>query len=237
VLKALPRFGCETISQLQDRVLRDGAVLSALLHELAVPVSDLFRDPAFFAAVRREVAPVLRTYPSVKLWVAGCATGEEVWSYLILLEEEGLLDRALVYATDIDLESLRAARAGVYRLDRAQRFSDNYRQAGGQRSLSEYYVAAYDGIVFDRRLASRVVFSDHSLATDGVFAEVQLVSCRNVLIYFDRPLQDRAVKLFADSLGRRGFLGLGSHENLRFSRHADLFEPVAAELRLYRRRM
>ncbi len=235
ILAALPRLGASTISQAQDRVLRDADAFALLLRELTVPVSDMFRDPSFFAAVRRELVPVLRTYPSLKLWVAGCATGEEVYSYLILLEEEGLLERSLVYATDIDFHSLRAAEAGVYAADRVQRFGANYQRAGGRRSLADYYTAAYGRVVFDRRLTARAVFSDHSLATDGVFAEVHLVSCRNVLIYFDRALQDRAVGLFRDALVRRGFLGLGRRETLRFSRHAGTFSELVPEERIYQR--
>lgn len=234
-LAALPRLGARTVSQAQDRVLRDPDAFALLLRELTIPVSDMFRDPSFFAAVRRDLVPVLRTYPSLKLWVAGCASGEEVYSYLILLDEEGLLERSLVYATDIDLQSLRAAEAGVYAAERVQRFSANYQRAGGRRSLADYYTAAYGGVVFDRRLTSRAVFSDHSLATDGVFAEVHLVSCRNVLMYFDRELQDRAVKLFADALARRGFLALGSHETLSFSAHEARFERAVPAHPIYRR--
>ena len=163
--------------------------------------------------------PLLRTYPSLRVWVAGCSSGEEVYSLAILLREEGLLARTLIYATDINAQALEQAEAGVYNVDRIAGFSDNYRKAGGRASLSEYYTAAYGRAVFDKSLRENIVFSDHSLATDSVFAEVQLVSCRNVLIYFDRLLQDRAVGLFRDALVRRGFLGIGAKESLRFSEH------------------
>jgi chemotaxis protein methyltransferase CheR len=236
VLAALPRFDCTTVAQLQELVLRDGQAFARLLQVLTVPVTDLFRDPAFFRAVREEVVPVLRTYPSFRLWVAGCSTGEEVYSYLVLLAEEGLLERATLYATDVNPAALRAAQAGVYDLARAQRFGAAHRAAGGRGSLSEWYTAAYDGIVFDRRLRARAVFSDHSLATDDVFAEVEMVSCRNVLIYFERPLQERAIGLFARALARRGFLGIGPRESLRFSAHAAELEEVRRAERLYRRR-
>jgi chemotaxis protein methyltransferase CheR len=236
VANALSRMGMESVSMLQHAVLRDRAVFTRLLTQLTVPVSDMFRDPAYFGALREQVLPVLATYPSVKIWVAGCCTGEEVYSMAIWLDEAGLLDRTIIYATDINPESLRAAEAGVYPLDRVAGFSRNYQRAGGQRSLSDYYTAAYGGVVFDRRLRRRVTFSDHCLATDQVFAEVHLVSCRNVLIYFDRQLQERAVGLFRESLVPRGFLGLGSHETLHSSRHGDGFEEVARRERLYRRR-
>jgi chemotaxis protein methyltransferase CheR len=235
ILQALPRFGCETVSQLQDRVVHDPGAFSALLQQLTIQVSDLFRDPPYFRAVRERVVPLLLTYPSVKLWVAGCASGEEVYSFAILLEEAGLLDRSVIYATDVHPEALRRAEAGVYALDRFARFTGNYQQSGGTRSLSDYYVAAYQGAVFDRRLRRNVVFSDHSLATDSVFAEVEMVSCRNVLIYFDRRLQDRAVGLFTESLCPLGFLGIGARESLRPTGHAHRFADFAREERIYRR--
>jgi chemotaxis protein methyltransferase CheR len=233
---ALAGLGCRTLSQLQDRVLHDDDTFPQLLDYLTVSVSDLFRDPAYFRAVREHVVPLLRTYPSLKVWVAGCSTGEEAYSMAILLEEEGLLSRTRIYATDINGNSLQKAQAGVYPLAQLPGFSENYRQAGGRASLASYYTAAYDRAVFDAALKRRIVFSDHSLATDTVFAEVQLVSCRNVLIYFDRQLQDRAVGLFRDALSHRGFLGIGAKESLRFGRHADAFEELSRQDRLYRRR-
>ena len=235
VTLAMERFGCRSVSQLQDRVLHEPEVFGQMLQYLTVQVSEMFRDPAYFKALRDEVLPVLKTYPSIKLWIAGCSTGEEVWSFAILLAEEGLLDRALVYATDINADSLRTAEAGVYPLDRIAPFSANYLAAGGTRSLSDYYHAAYDGAVFDRALRRKVLFADHSLATDTVFSEVHLVSCRNVLIYFDRPLQDRAIGLFREALVRRGFLGLGSKESLRLTSHADAFTELSAGARIYRK--
>jgi chemotaxis protein methyltransferase CheR len=231
--QALDRFQCESLSILQHRVLRDAALMSRVLGYLTVQVSGLFRDPGFYLAVRDQVVPMLRTYPSLKVWVAGCSNGEEVYSLAILLEEEGLLQRTIVYATDVSTEALRAAELGVYGIDRAQEFSRNYQRAGGKRSLSDYYTAAYDGIAFDRRLRGNVVFSDHSLATDSVFAEVHLVTCRNVLIYFDAALRDRALGLFRESLVRRGFLALGAKESLVSSAHARAFAELDRPNRLY----
>ena len=234
--QAKVHFGCRSLSALQDRVLHDPAVLPELLGFLTVQVSEMFRDPAYFRALREHVVPHLRTYPSLKVWVAGCSAGEELYALAILFREEGLESRTLFYATDINTEALRKAEAGVYALDRIPLFTQNHRLSGGKTSLSDYYTAAYGAAVFDRSLRERVVFSDHSLASDAVFTEVQLVSCRNVLIYFDRALQDRAVGLFRDALVRRGFLGLGSKESLRFSAHADAFEEVDRPARLYQKR-
>ena len=235
VARALDEFGCKTISGLQERVLHDPDVFPQMLQFLTVQVSDMFRDPAYFKTMRERIVPFLQTYPSLKLWVAGCSSGEEVYSLAILLREEGLAERTIIYATDINGEALRRAEAGVYPLDRVPAFTENHRLSGGRGSLSNYYTAAYGSAVFDRSLLKRVVFSDHSLATDHVFAEVQLVSCRNVLIYFDRTLQDRAVGLFKEALCRRGFLGMGSKESLHSSAHAPDFVDFASGERWYQR--
>ena len=233
---AMTRFECSTLSQLQDRVLHDPSVFQPLLDYLTVQVSDLFRDPPYFLALREKVVPLLRTYPSLRIWVAGCSTGEEVYSLAILLREEGLLDRTLIYATDINTQALQMAQAGVYDIDRLPGFTENHRRAGGRSSLSDYYSAAYGKAVFDKNLRKQIVFSDHSLATDSVFAEVHLVSCRNVLIYFNRELQDRAVGLFREALCRKGFLGIGAKESLRFSAHAEAFSEYALADRVYQKK-
>lgn len=235
ISRAMSEFGCETISGLQEKVLHDPVVFPRLLQYLTVQVSDMFRDPAYFKTLRERIVPLLKTYPSLKIWVAGCSSGEEVYSLAILLREEGIAERTLIYATDINGDALRRAEAGVYPLDRVAAFTDNHRLSGARGSLSEYYTAAYGSAVFDRSLIKRVVFSDHSLATDHVFAEVQLVSCRNVLIYFDRQLQARAVGLFKDALVRRGFLGLGAKESLHGSPHAPDFLDFANGERWYQR--
>jgi chemotaxis protein methyltransferase CheR len=228
LVQARARLGCDTISGLQDRVLHDPQGFTELLQFLTVQVSDMFRDPSFYGALRSEIVPELRTYPSIKVWIAGCSSGEEAYSLAILFREEGIFDQTTFYATDINPEALRKAEAAVYKLDRIAAFTENHRLSRAHSSLSEHYTAAYGSAVFDRSLRKRIVFSDHSLATDSVFAEVQLVSCRNVLIYFDRDLQDRALGLMRESLCRRGFLGLGSKETLRYSTHADAFRQIAA---------
>jgi chemotaxis protein methyltransferase CheR len=232
---AMVRLHCETLSQLQDRVMHEPAIFHALLDHLTVQVSEMFRDPSYFRSLREQVVPLLRTYPSLKVWVAGCSAGEEAYSLAILLREEGLLSKTLIYATDINPHTLQRAEAGVYAIDRIAGFTVNHRESGAASSLSEYYTAAYGRAIFDKSLRDHIVFSDHSLATDSVFAEVQLVSCRNVLIYFNRELQDRALKLFHESLCRNGFLGLGSKESLRFSSHNEAFHPFVREDRIYQK--
>jgi chemotaxis protein methyltransferase CheR len=235
VSAAMTRFRCETLSQLQDKVLHDSKIFPELLDYLTIQVSDMFRDPLYYLAIRSKVVPILRTYPSLKIWVAGCSTGEEVYSLAILLREEGLLDRSLIYATDINESALKKAEKGVFEVERLTGFTENHRKSGGISSLSEHYTAAYGSAIFDKSLRKHIVFSDHSLATDSVFAEMQLVSCRNVLIYFDKELQDRALGLFADTLCRKGFLGLGSKESLRFSSHADRFNDFDREQRIFQK--
>lgn len=233
---AMSRFNCRTFSRLQDEILHRPEIFPDLLDFLTVPVSEMFRDPSYFRALRERVVPVLRTYPSLKVWVAGCSTGEEVYSLAILLREEGLLARTLIYATDINPHTLQKATAGVYDVARIAGFTEAHRKSGGTTSLSDYYTAAYGRAVFDKKLKEHIVFSDHSLATDSVFAEVQLVSCRNVLIYFNRELQDRAIGLFQDALCRKGFLGIGSKESLRFSAHTSSFSELAPSERIYQKR-
>lgn len=235
--QAREQLGCETFSQLQDKVLHEPAMLPRLLNFLTVQVSEMFRDPAYFRGLREQVVPHLKTYPSVKVWIAGCSAGEELYSLAILFREEGLESRTIFYATDINREALKKAEAGVYELDRIALFTKNHRLSGGKCSLSDYYTAAYNGAAFDKTLRKRVVFSDHSLVSDAVFAEVHLVSCRNVLIYFTRELQDRAVGLFKGSLVRKGFLGLGSRESLRFNAQSGAFIEFVPGERIYQKTM
>ena len=232
---ARQRLGCASLSELQGRILRDESVLPDVIDAMTVQVSELFRDPTYYLALRREVIPHLRTFPSLKVWVAGCADGEELYSLAILFREEGLLDRTLFYATDLNRRALARAEAGVYPIDRLPVFLQNYQRAGGVGTLADHYTAAYGRVAFDRRLRERTVFTEHNLAADQVFSEVHLVSCRNVLIYFDASLQDRALGLFAEGLARGGFLGLGSHETLRFSTHARHFAAFDEPGRIWRR--
>jgi chemotaxis protein methyltransferase CheR len=235
VLHAMHEMGCGTISALQERVVHQPKAFSELLQYLTIPVTEMFRDAGYYVALREHVIPLLRTYPSLKIWVAGCSTGEEVFSLAILLREEGLLERSMIYATDINPQSLEKARKGVFPLENMRAYTVNYQQAGGRRAFSDYYTAAYNAALFDRSLCENVTFADHSLATDTVFAETQLISCRNVMIYFKKKLQERALGLFHESLCHRGFLGLGSKESIDFSGHARHFEPVVKRERIYRK--
>lgn len=234
--EALRAFDCRTYAELAAKIVADASVFAKLLQYLTVQVSDLYRDPIYFRTFRERIVPILHTYPSIKVWVAGCSTGEEVYSFATLLREEGLLDRTILYATDINGQALEAAAAGIYPIERMRTFTANHQASGAPCSLSEHYTARYGSAVFDRTLTKNVVFSDHSLATDTVFAEVQVVSCRNVLIYFERALQERAVDLFRDALVRRGFLGLGIKETIRFMRQESDFDVFAAESKWFRRR-
>ena len=232
---ALEQLRLPNVSALQERVLHDPRVFAQLLQYLTIPVSEMFRDPSYFLTLRQQVVPVLQTYPSVKVWVAGCSTGEEAWSLAILLREEGLLDRTQIYATDINPTSLDKARQGIFPMDAVRGYTANYQRAGGRQAFSDYYTAAYDAARFDPSLCANAVFADHSLATDSVFAETQLVSCRNVLIYFNRALQDRALGLFHESLCHRGFLGLGAKESIDFSAFSTRFDTLARAERIYRK--
>ena len=232
---ALEQLRLPNVSALQERVLHDPTVFAQLLQFLTIPVSEMFRDPSYFLTLRQQVVPVLQTYPSVKVWVAGCSTGEEAWSLAILLREEGLLDRTQIYATDINPASLDKARQGIFPMEAVRNYTANYQRAGGKQAFSDYYTAAYDAARFDPSLCANAVFADHSLATDSVFAETQLVSCRNVLIYFNRALQDRALGLFHESLCHRGFLGLGAKESIDFSSFATRFDTLARAERIYRK--
>ena len=235
VLVAMREMGCDTVSALQAKVLHEPNGFAQLLQYLTIPVTEMFRDPEYFLAVREQVAPFLRTYPSLKIWVAGCSTGEEVYSLAILLKEEGPQARTITHPTAHTPDSLEAARRGVFNLERMRLYTENYQKAGGRRAFSDYYTAAYDGALFERALVENVTFADHSLATDSVFSETHFVSCRNVLIYFTRQLQDRVLGLFHDSLCHRGFLGLGSKESIDFSSYAQRFEPLARRERLFRK--
>jgi chemotaxis protein methyltransferase CheR len=235
VLHSLHPLGCESISELQSRILREDETFMALLQYLTIPTTEMFRDPSYFLALREQVIPFLRTYPSLKIWIAGCSTGEELYSMAILLKEEGLLDRSIIYATDINPHSLEKARKGIFHLNRISEYTHNYQKAGGKFAFSDYYVAAYDGALFDRSLCENVTFADHSLATDSVFAETNLVCCRNVMIYFNHSLQERALGLFHESLCHRGFLGLGSKETIDFSGYAGRFDALVKAQRIYRK--
>ena len=233
--KRIRAEGLETVSGLQERVLHDRDAMERLLLDLSVNVTSMFRDPNFYRAFRTQVVPLLRTYPFIRVWHAGCSTGEEVYSMAILLKEEGLYERARVYATDINEVVLAEARAGIFPLEKMQEYTQNYLRAGGTRSFSEYYTAAYGGALFSPALRENVVFAQHNLVTDRSFSEFNVILCRNVMIYFDRSLQNRVHELFYESLPTYGILALGSKESLKFSKYEDRYEAIDPREKIYRK--
>jgi chemotaxis protein methyltransferase CheR len=227
--------GVRTISALQEKILRTPDLMEALILDLSINVTSMFRDPSFYVAFREKVVPLLHTYPFTRLWVAGCSTGEEVYSLAILLEEEALYERTRIYATDINEAVLDRAREGVFPMTKMKEYTQNYIRAGGTRSFSDYYLSAYDGAAFDKALTRNVVFAQHNLVSDQSFNEFNVIVCRNVMIYFDRALQSRVHALFYESLARFGILGLGHKESINFTPHASNYEELDAAERLYRK--
>jgi chemotaxis protein methyltransferase CheR len=226
---------CSSISALTARLLHEPDFLTQVVQGLSVPVSEMFRDPAVFRALREQVLPILASYPQINIWQAGCAHGQEAYSLAILLEEEGLYERSHIFATDFNPDALQRAREGIYPAKDAQLWSRNYLEAGGNLSLASYYSARYDFIRLHERLRRNITFANHNLVVDKMFCEAHLVLCRNVLIYFSNPLQNRTLTLFRNSLVRGGHLCLGLRETLDFAPVAVDFTAVDAKLRLYRR--
>ena len=224
-----------TLSGLQERVLHDPVVMERLLRDLSINVTEMFRDPGFFRALRTKVVPILRTYPYVRIWNAGCSTGEETFSLAIVLEEEGLLDRTRIYATDMNDDVLMRARSGGFPMDKMRRYTENYLRAGGTGDFSRYYTVDGDRAQFSRALIDGSVFAQHNLAQDGSFNEFQVIVCRNVLIYFARPLQERVHDLFGDSLVRFGVLALGHKESIAGA-FEDRYDVLDGPEKLYRRK-
>lgn len=235
LMAAMAREGVRTISAYQDRILHEPAVLQRFLKAVGVSVTTMFRDPETVIAVREEVVPLLKTYPSSRIWVAGCATGEEVYAYAIVLEEEGALDRCTIYATDLSDDMLAVARTGAYPLDRVRRYEEAYAASGGHGRLADHYTASDRSARFDRKLASHVTWERHNLVTDGSFNDFHLIVCANVLIYFKESLQARAHRLIYDSLVRGGFLGLGKRESMLACPDRDHYEQVRAGVNLFRK--
>jgi chemotaxis protein methyltransferase CheR len=233
--KRIEAEGLGTVSALQGVILHQPQMMEKLLLDLSINVTAMFRDPTFYQAFRDRVVPLLRTYPYIRIWHAGCATGEEVYSMAILLQEEGLYDRSRIYATDINEVVLQKAKEGIFPLDRMQEYTENYIAAGGKRAFSDYYTAKYGGALFNPSLTKNVVFSLHNLVTDRSFAEFNVILCRNVLIYFDKSLQARVHGLFYDSLATFGILVLGSKESLRFSPYEDNYEQINGPEKIFRK--
>ncbi len=235
VLEAVSAEGVATVSALQEKVLHDPGALARFLLAASVNWTQMFRDPPFFLALRTKVVPYLRTYPFIRIWHAGCSTGEEVYSMAILLEEEGLYDRCRLYVTDFSDAMVAQARTGIFPLSVMREYSQNYVMAGGKGSLSDYYTARYDHAILDSKLRRNVVFAQHNLVSDGSFNEFHVILCRNVILYFNDRLRDRAHRLLYSSLAMFGFLGLGHGESVKFTPHADCYEEADGSSRLYRK--
>ncbi len=234
IKKILTESGLDSISIIQHKILSDKIFFEKVFPSFSINVTEMFRDPSFFVALRKEVIPVLRTYPHIKIWHAGCSSGEEVYSMAIILKEEGLYNKTQIYATDINENVLKKAREGIYHIDLIKKYTLNYNKAEGTASFYDYYRANYDGAILDKSLRENIIFTEHNLVTDGAFGEMNLIICRNVLIYFIRDLQNRVIKLFSDSLCKGGFLCLGSKETLQFSEWVDMFDPFIESEKIYK---
>ena len=221
---------------MQHEILTNREFFEVLLLDFSINVTEMFRDPIFYKYLRRELVPVLKTYPFVKIWLAGCATGEEVYSLAIILKEEGLYKRTQIYATDFNEAVLKKAKEGIYPIDCMKDYTVNYQKAGGRESFADYYTAKYDSAIIDKSLKNNIIFADHNLATDGVFGEMNLILCRNVLIYFNKILQNRVLGLFYNSLCRNGYLCLGNKESLKFSEQTDNFITIDNKGKIYRKK-
>jgi chemotaxis protein methyltransferase CheR len=226
-----------SISAMQHQLLTDKAFFETLLLDFSINVTEMYRDPSFYLALRKNVIPILKTYPYIKIWHAGCSTGEEVYSMAIFLKEEGLLNRSLIYATDINEIALKKAREGIYPVDKIKDFTLNYQKAGGRESFANYYTARYEAVIMNKSLKKNMIFAQHNLATDNEFGEMHLIMCRNVIIYFDNDLENRVFGLFNNSLIRQGFLCLGSKETLSFSKYAKCFEEFVSSEKIYRKKI
>ena len=236
VLRRMTVSGLNNITELQYKILRDKDFFKVILADFSINVTEMFRDPSFYKAFRRDVIPVLKTYPFIKIWHAGCSTGEEVYSMAILLKEEGLYNRTQIYATDFNELVLQTAKDGIYPIDAIKEYTHNYQLAGGHASFADYYIAKYDSVIMNESLKKKIIFADHNLVTDSVFGEMHVIVCRNVLIYFNKNLQDRAIKLFYDSLNNGCFLCLGSKESLKFSKSAEKFAPFVESEKIFQRK-
>jgi chemotaxis protein methyltransferase CheR len=236
IIRRLSVEGLSSISEMLHKAIYDESFFKKLLSDFSVNVTEMFRDPTFYMAFRKNVIPVLNTYPFIRIWHAGCSTGEEVYSMAILLKEEGLLDRAHIYATDFNKVVLEKAKDGIYPIESIKDYTHNYQLAGGKTSFADYYIAKYDSVIFDQSLKKKITFADHNLVTDGVFGEMHVIICRNVLIYFNRALQNKVIKLFSDSLCNGCFLCLGSKETIKFSNSVNDFDEVVASEKIYRKK-
>jgi chemotaxis protein methyltransferase CheR len=235
IINRLLLSGINTISEMQNKILWDKEFYMVFLQDLSINITEMFRDPEFYLKFRKKIVPELSTYAHIKIWHAGCSTGEEVYSLAIILKEENILHKTQIYATDFNKRVLESAKQGIYSKKDMELYSRNYTESGGKGQLSDYYTSKYGSVLFDKSLAKNIVFADHNLVTDGVFAEVQLVFCRNVFIYFDKTLQNRVLGLFTNSLTKRGILCLGTKESLRFSDYENNFEVLDKKNKIYKK--
>jgi chemotaxis protein methyltransferase CheR len=230
------KSGCSSISEMIPKLLYDESFFEIFVRKFSITVTDMFRDPFVYRSLRKNVVPILKTHPFVKIWHAGCATGEEAYSLSIVLKEEGFYDRTTLFATDFNDAALDDAKKGIYDLENARKFTANYQAAGGTSSFSEYYHARYQAMAIDRSLKENITFANHNLVTDDVFGEMHLIMCRNVLIYFEKPLQDRVLNLFSDSLVHGGILCLGTKESLMVSDVKNRFQTIDENARIYQKK-
>lgn len=224
-----------SISELQHHVLHNSTIFEEFLNNFSINVTEMFRDPSFYLDFRNKVIPILKTYPYIKIWISGCATGEEVYSFAIMLKEEGLLERTTIYATDFNKEAIQKAKKAIYNIDTIKAYTSNYQKAGGTCSFSDYYMANYDSVIIDKSLKTNIVYAEHNLVTDGVFTEANLIVCRNVLIYFNRELQDKVLKLFNESLITGGFLALGTKETIQFSSLNNKYSTISKNNKIFKK--
>ncbi len=236
IMRRLSLDGFANISQMQHRLLEDAEFVDTLLQDLSINTTEMFRDPDFYMALRKKAVPLLKTYPSIKIWLAGCSTGEEVYSTAILLSEEGLYKKSIIYATDFNDHVLKKAKAGILPIEVMRGFTSNYQQGGGEEEFSKYYISDKRSVIMRGALKKNIVFANHNLVTDGVFGEMNMIVCRNVLIYFNRRLQNRVLSLFTESLVRKGLLCLGSKETIDFSESAHDFRSISAKEKIYEKK-
>ncbi len=228
--------GLEDISQMKSKILNDEIFASKLIQDLSITVTEMFRDPGFYKSLRENVIPILKTYPFIKIWHAGCATGAEAYSMSIIMQEEGLYDRTTIYATDFNQLALNKAKEGIFSNEMIKGYTTNYQLSGGKESFSNYYTSNYDNVIMNKSLKKNIVWANHNLVTDSVFAEVHLILCRNVLIYFDRDLQNKVQTLFYNSLINGGILCLGSKESLRFTDVYDKYIELDNKQRIFKKK-
>ena len=236
IMNRMKMSGMENVSQMQSRLLNDETFASNLLQDLSITVTEMFRDPGFYRSLRENVIPILKTYPFIKIWHAGCATGEEAYSMAIIMQEEGLYERTTIYATDFNQQALSHAKEGIFSNKMIKDYTVNYQLSGGKESFSDYYTANYDRVILNKYLKRNIVWANHNLVTDSIFAEVHLILCRNVLIYFDKNLQNRVQKLFHNSLINGGILCLGSKEGLRFTDLSDEYTELDKKQRIFKKK-